>query len=531
MPSVKALLKAPLTAMRVVVTPRNRRAEKPRTKKGHGIFARSKAKEGSGRDSGRPTALLQPNDEPSEVTRHAVPSADDMRRGRPARDADDYAEAENSGPPVRRQRSQPARARSPLRACNDTMRALSPSRATSPVGAKHDRKPQHSKYARMASSESHGESQAPSATAVAASTALTAAPSATAATVNPSVPPTRLGPLFPPIDFGFGTLTFECLAELHLPRMTLRFRKAPIDAAGIQQMLGGVDAVLATGERFFVLFDVRSCSVPSASHRKACAVWSRDLEKWNALEERVSGIAFLLTSMLMRSTVNMMLSLAKPVQPNAVFANEADALKFAAKCGGGGRAPEAPRAHKGGGGGAGRRSANAPTRKPAAASPALKAAAGKPGEGEYLPARLVAGGVARRGEPACAASGAELHEAGAHASDPWAPAREGHGASGAPHGDLLDAADGWPLAPPLSPPRLQRLSAHADLDESEQEVVVLEDLQLEPQQLASGRYKPSTHTAAAGGCGCFCAPRWMRRWRCGRGGGALEDEEMDDESI
>ena len=149
------------------------------------------------------------------------------------------------------------------------------------------------------------------------------------------------------------------------------------------------------------------------------------------------------------------------------------------------------------------------------------------------PRHLTSGEPLRPSHPTLTRS--KLWNNGAHASDPWAPAREGHGASGAPHGDLLDAADGWPLAPPLapplSPPRLQRLSAHADLDESEQEVVVLEDLQLEPQQLASGRYKPSTHTAAAGGCGCFCAPRWMRRWRCGRGGGALEDEEMDDESI
>lgn len=507
---VRSFLKAPLTAVRSVTT---RKSAKAKAKTRAGTFAGPSRTRPRVADAEKPAALLRPREEPSDAVAPAststMPRAPSPVRVTASRSREynrieqesENSHAEEDG--ARWKTSE--RARSPLRSCNDTLRALSPVRASSPSAKRSPPKPQHDKYARMESSESPA-GPAASGSPV-ASTALTAAPSATAATVNPVA---RV-PRFPPVDFGFGTLKLERLTGLPVPRMTLSWRKDKIDTAGVRQMLAAIDAVLDTGERLFVLFDARSCTLPSAAHRKLVTLWSR--EKWDLLEERVHAFAVLLTSMMIRSTVNMMLSVGKPTQPHGVFAKEADALAFArTKCGsasgGAVAAPRSPpRAHDETQSIVGTRrpsaaSSSKPTTSTKSAKPTAKSPARHPSspavpaapaaalsaDGEYLPPRLI------------------VEAPSTPPADPQAASE-------------LDAADGWPLSPPL--PRHDIGANPLDDD-----VLVLEDIQM-------GHLEPPApaRTYSAGGCGgCGCSP-WlsrMRRWRCGRGGGALEELEDED---
>ena len=130
-----------------------------------------------------------------------------------------------------------------------------------------------------------------------------------------------------PVDFGFGRVTFERHPELGLPRMSITFARKSIDTTGIAQMLGAIDAVLALAQPFSILFDARSCTLPSRSHTRLVSEWTR--KNWTQLEQLVGGFAILLSSLVMRSTVNMLISVGRPTQPHGVFTKDRDAFAFA----------------------------------------------------------------------------------------------------------------------------------------------------------------------------------------------------------
>lgn len=129
------------------------------------------------------------------------------------------------------------------------------------------------------------------------------------------------------LDFGFGQLIFEQLPELAMPRLVIRLVKKPWDNAKTRTLLEGVSTVLSRATPFTLLFDVRTCCLPSRSQIGVAREWIRT--HYDTIQEQLQGIAILLTSVMVRSTVNMLLSMAKPAQPNGVFAKEADALHFA----------------------------------------------------------------------------------------------------------------------------------------------------------------------------------------------------------
>ena len=133
--------------------------------------------------------------------------------------------------------------------------------------------------------------------------------------------------LFGPVAFGCGTLTLENVPDLNLPRLSIKMVKKPMNTPSVQALLNAVDGAIAYGEPFTILFDVRSCSLPGRAQINLARDWSR--RNWETLDAMVQGIAVVLSSVMVRSTVNMLIAMARPAQPVGIFSNERDAHHFA----------------------------------------------------------------------------------------------------------------------------------------------------------------------------------------------------------
>lgn len=141
--------------------------------------------------------------------------------------------------------------------------------------------------------------------------------------------PPRLNrrPLDEPLGFGFATLTLERPSQLPLPRLVIRSVKAPIDDAGLVSLLAAMNELLACGEPFTVLFDVRQCTLPSREQIKIGKKWNK--ANGDALDALLQGIVVLVASSAVRVLANSLLSVSKPPQPARIVSNEASALNFA----------------------------------------------------------------------------------------------------------------------------------------------------------------------------------------------------------
>ena len=89
---------------------------------------------------------------------------------------------------------------------------------------------------------------------------------------------------------------------------------------GVRRLLAAIDEILARRLPFLALFDARSCNLPSRAHIRLASEWGG--ENWAVLEEFLQGIGILLSSVLMRSSVNMLLGMAKPTQPHRVVTRQ-----------------------------------------------------------------------------------------------------------------------------------------------------------------------------------------------------------------
>ena len=151
-------------------------------------------------------------------------------------------------------------------------------------------------------------------------------------TCSHTPPPVEALEPFAPVDFGFGTLLVEHEAALRFPRLFVRLRKQPIDMAKIQRLLAAVDDFMSRNQPFTVVFDMRGCTLPSRPHINAIGAWARAHGGFSgdgSLDRLLQGSVVLLTSVMVRSTINMILAMAKPAQPVGIFASEVDAFVFA----------------------------------------------------------------------------------------------------------------------------------------------------------------------------------------------------------
>lgn len=87
--------------------------------------------------------------------------------------------------------------------------------------------------------------------------------------------------------------------------------------------------LLAREQPFVSLVDMRPClHVPSARVRKRIAEWGVRIADQRA--RYVVGVAFVVTSPLLRAALSAVHFVARPRQPTIVVANEEDALRFLA---------------------------------------------------------------------------------------------------------------------------------------------------------------------------------------------------------
>jgi len=133
--------------------------------------------------------------------------------------------------------------------------------------------------------------------------------------------------LLGPVDCGFSDVTLEQWPELAVPRLVFRARANPIEDAGIRTMLGTLDDVFARAQPITIMYDLRGASIPSKKQIKIALDWI--CQNSHLLDRHLQGIAIILSSFLVRGVVNVVLSLTKPPQPNAVCAKEEQAYDFA----------------------------------------------------------------------------------------------------------------------------------------------------------------------------------------------------------
>lgn len=147
-----------------------------------------------------------------------------------------------------------------------------------------------------------------------------------------SVPHTSNSPrasrnLLGPLNFGFGTLTLEEHPMLTMPRLVLRGVSKPIDDEGLARLLRTAEEVLERDQPFTILYDIRTCSLPSRKQIGMGTEWGKVNNK--RLNRTLQGIAILMTNPITRTTVNMILTLCRPQQPCGIFGDDKSALHFA----------------------------------------------------------------------------------------------------------------------------------------------------------------------------------------------------------
>jgi len=128
-------------------------------------------------------------------------------------------------------------------------------------------------------------------------------------------------------DFGFGHMSVERHPSLTLPRVCIRLIKKSVTNESIDKLLQCMDALLMRDQPFTLLVDVRHCCLPSRAQIRRAKDWSKAHE--TQLNRSLQGIVVLLSSSMVRATVNMVLSMQKPRQPTLVATREEDCFAFA----------------------------------------------------------------------------------------------------------------------------------------------------------------------------------------------------------
>lgn len=88
-------------------------------------------------------------------------------------------------------------------------------------------------------------------------------------------PPTDSRPIVGPVELGYATLVLSHEAEHALPRLRLTAHKQPMTDEGVERGLAVIGDVLKRKEPFTILWDVRSCTLPSRQQLRIGTEWAR----------------------------------------------------------------------------------------------------------------------------------------------------------------------------------------------------------------------------------------------------------------
>ena len=78
-----------------------------------------------------------------------------------------------------------------------------------------------------------------------------------------------------PVELGYASLVLRQEADYALPRLRLTARKEPMTDEGVVRGLAVIEEVLQRKEPFTILWDVRSCSLPSRQQLRIGTEWAR----------------------------------------------------------------------------------------------------------------------------------------------------------------------------------------------------------------------------------------------------------------
>jgi hypothetical protein len=88
-------------------------------------------------------------------------------------------------------------------------------------------------------------------------------------------PPKGSRPMVGPVELGYCSIVLSHEAEYALPRLRLTAHKQPMTDAGVVRGLAVIGEVLQRKEPFTILWDVRSCSLPSRQQLHIGTEWAR----------------------------------------------------------------------------------------------------------------------------------------------------------------------------------------------------------------------------------------------------------------
>ena len=140
-----------------------------------------------------------------------------------------------------------------------------------------------------------------------------------------------------PWDVGACVVTYERLPGLPVKRLHVVARAEPITEEAVRGFIRAIEAVLATGDRFTILWDVRETGLGSVvaarAHLNTGLQWlgPKGSPRSDMLDARIVAHALLLSSGIQRTFVRFVTALTKPPMPLYIggAADGAAALDFA----------------------------------------------------------------------------------------------------------------------------------------------------------------------------------------------------------
>lgn len=116
-------------------------------------------------------------------------------------------------------------------------------------------------------------------------------------------------PIVGPVELGYASLVLRQEADYALPRLRLTARNdQPMTDEGVVRGLAVIAEVLQRKEPFTILWDVRSCCLPSRQQLRIGTDWARTHKP--ELDTYLAGIGILQSSRIVRAVANLVLRTA-----------------------------------------------------------------------------------------------------------------------------------------------------------------------------------------------------------------------------
>lgn len=135
-------------------------------------------------------------------------------------------------------------------------------------------------------------------------------------------------PLLQPIDCTFCTVAMRRRNSHALDVATVTSERTRVTDQGLDQALEAVLQILRRREHITILYDLRSCLLPSMTQVRHGMAWVQEEEQHTLLDQYLQGIVIVLSNRFVASLLNFIVRVLSPPQPLRVFRTEAAAYDF-----------------------------------------------------------------------------------------------------------------------------------------------------------------------------------------------------------